>query len=81
MVRRFSFDVDWDEYGGISGFVPSLHDCSATGNDLEDMLDKLEEEVRKRLLACGQSAEDEIELLGCDSTDILSWSSRRALPV
>lgn len=71
MVHRFSIGFDWDEHGQITGTIPSLQDCSATGNDLEEMLDKLEEEARKTLAAHGESSESEIELVSYNSSVML----------
>ena len=65
MAHRFAVTVDWDYYGHPVGTVPSL-DCEATGNDMEDMLERLEEEVRSRLGGLGESEDVDIELVGYD---------------
>ncbi len=70
MAHCFSIGFDWDEQGRLTGSVRSLRDCSATGNDLEEMLDRLEEEVRSRLHPGEESAEMEIELVGYDFSNI-----------
>ncbi len=66
MTHRFAVSVDWNDYGWPVGSVPSLDDCAATGIDMEQMLDKLEEEVRTRLIARGEPGDVEIELVGYD---------------
>ena len=66
MAHRFAVAVDWDEHGRPVGSVPSLDDCVATGSDMEDMLDKLEEEVRVRVSDLGEPEDSEIELVGYD---------------
>lgn len=66
MAHRFAVSVDWNDYGWPVGSVPSLDDCVATGIDMEEMLDRLEEEVRSRLIAMGESEDVEIELVGYD---------------
>ncbi len=66
MAHRFAVAVDWDEHGRLMGSVPSLDDCVATGADMEDMLDKLEEEVRSRLNEQGEPGDSDIEFVGFD---------------
>ena len=66
MAHRFAVSVDWNDYGWPVGTVPSLDNCAATGRDMEEMLDKLEEEVRLRLIALGESGDVDIELVGYD---------------
>jgi len=66
VTHRFAVSVDWNDYGWPVGFVPALDDCVATGIDMEDMLDKLEEEVRARLIALGEAEDVDIELVGYD---------------
>lgn len=66
MAHRFAVSVDWNDYGWPVGIVPSLGNCAATGRDMEEMLDKLEEEVRAILVARGESEDVDIELVGYD---------------
>ncbi|TFH35974.1 MAG: hypothetical protein E4G93_02875 [Dehalococcoidia bacterium] len=66
MAHRFAIAVDWNDYGRPVGSVPSLDDCVATGRDMEEMLDKLEEEVRMRLGSLGESGDVDIEFVGYD---------------
>jgi len=66
VTHRFAVSVDWNDYGWPVGCVPSLDDCVATGIDMEDMLDKLEGEVRARLIALGEAEDVDIELVGYD---------------
>lgn len=66
MAHRFAVTVDWDVYGRPVGTVPSLDDCEATGSDMEEMLDRLEEEVRSRLGGLGEPKDSDIELVGHD---------------
>jgi predicted RNase H-like HicB family nuclease len=65
MTQRFAISVDWDDYGHPIGNVPALDDCTATGRDMEEMLDRLEEEVRLQLIDRGEIGGD-IELVGYD---------------
>jgi predicted RNase H-like HicB family nuclease len=66
VAHQFAVSVDWNDYGWPVGTVPSLDNCAATGRDMEEMLDNLEEEVRVRLVALGQPVDVEIELVGYD---------------
>jgi hypothetical protein len=66
VAHRFAVSVDWDNDGHPVGTIPSLDDCEATGTDMEDMLDKLEEEVRSRLGGLGEPEDADIELVGYD---------------
>jgi predicted RNase H-like HicB family nuclease len=66
VTHRFAVSVDWNDYGWPVGSVPALDDCVAVGIDMEDMLDKLEEEVRTRLVALGEAEDVEIEFVGYD---------------
>ena len=66
VAYRFAVSVDWNDYGWPVGTIPSLDNCAATGRDMEEMLDNLEEEVRARLIALGESGDAEIELVGYD---------------
>lgn len=66
MAHRFAVSVDWNDYGWPVGTVPSLDNCAATGRDMEEMLDKLEEEVRLRLIGLGEPGDVDIELVGYD---------------
>ena len=65
MTQRFAIAVDFDDYGRPIGTVPALDDCVATGRDMEEMLERLEEEVRVCLVSVGQ-LDDDIELVGYD---------------
>lgn len=65
MTQRFAIAIDYDEYGRPIGSVPSLDNCVATGRDMEEMLERLEEEVRTYLVSVGQ-LEDDIEFVGYD---------------
>jgi len=44
--------------------ISSLGNCAATGRDMEEMLDKLEEEVRSVLASRGEPEDAEIEFVG-----------------
>ena len=66
MTQRFAITVDYDEFGRPVGTVPGLDDCVATGRDIEEMLENLEEEVRVYLVSAGYGEDDEIELVGYD---------------
>jgi predicted RNase H-like HicB family nuclease len=66
MTQRFAIRVDYDEYGRPIGSVPALDDCAATGRDMEEMLDRLEDEVRMYLESVGQLDDDDIEFVGYD---------------
>lgn len=66
MTQRFAIAVDYDEYGRPIGSVPSLDDCVATGRDMEEMLERLEDEVRSYLVSMGQLEDDDIEFVGYD---------------
>lgn len=66
MAHRFAVSIDWNDYGWPVGTVPALDSCAATGRDMEEMLDNLEEEVRVRLIALGQPEDVEVELVGYD---------------
>jgi predicted RNase H-like HicB family nuclease len=65
LTKRFAISVAWDDYGHPIGCVPALGDCMATGRDMEEMLDQLEEEVKLRLIDRGETSAD-IELVGGD---------------
>lgn len=65
MTQRFAISVVWDNYGHLIGSVPALDDCTATGRDMEEMLDLLEEEVKLQLIDRGEVGGD-IELVGYD---------------
>ncbi len=69
MTQRFAVVVNFDEHGRPIGTVPTLDDCAATGGDMEEMLERLEEEVRYQLLSSGQldDEDEDIELVGYDS--------------
>jgi predicted RNase H-like HicB family nuclease len=66
VTHRFAVSVDWNDDGWPVGVVPSLDDCVATGIDMEDMLEKLEDEVRTHLVALGEAEDVDIELVGYD---------------
>ncbi|MFC2008482.1 type II toxin-antitoxin system HicB family antitoxin [Chloroflexota bacterium] len=66
MTLRFAIAVGFDEHGRPIGAVPALDDCVATGRDMEEMLDRLQEEVRVYLVSAGQLNDDDIELVGYD---------------
>jgi len=66
MTQRFSITVEYDEHGRPIGAVPGLDDCVATGRDIEEMLDNLEEEVRVYLVSVGYGEDADIELIGHD---------------
>ncbi len=67
MTHEFAVSVDWDDHGRVVGAVPALDDCVAVGGDMDEMLERLEEEVRGQLAARGRLGEDEdIELVGFD---------------
>lgn len=66
VAYRFAVSLDWNDYGWPVGSVPALDDCAATGIDMADMLDKLEDEVRARLVAQGEPEDVDIELVGYD---------------
>ena len=65
MTQRFAISVAWDDHGHPIGSVPALDDCTATGRDMEEMLDRLEEEVKVQLIGRGETGGD-IELVGYD---------------
>ncbi len=64
MVHRYPIGVGLDEQGRITGSVSSLQGCRATGYDLEEMLDRLDDEVRRRLHSGEEPVDVEIELVG-----------------
>jgi len=66
VAHRFAISVDWNDYGWPVGTVPSLDDCAASGIDMEQMLENLEEEVRARLVAMGELEDVDIEFVGYD---------------
>ncbi|MBN1857009.1 MAG: hypothetical protein JW846_08665 [Dehalococcoidia bacterium] len=66
MSQRFAISVVHDDCGRPVGSVPSLNGCVVVASNMEEMLDLLEEEVRTRLIARGEMA-DEIELVGYDA--------------
>ena len=66
MAYRFAVSIDWNDYGWPVGIIMSLNGCAATGRDMAEMLDKLEDEVRALLIARGESTDVEIELVGHD---------------
>lgn len=66
MAHRFTVSVDWNDYGWPVGMISSLGNCAATGRDMEEMLDKLEEEVRSVLVSRGEPEDAEIEFVGLD---------------
>jgi len=64
MTQRFTITVEYDDRGRPIGAVPGLADCVATGRDMEEMLDKLEEEIRVYLVSVGRLDDEDIELVG-----------------
>ncbi len=67
MTYEFAVSVDWDDRGCVIGAVPALDDCVAVGNDMGEMLERLEEEVRSQLASRGRLREDDdIELVNFD---------------
>ena len=67
MTYEFAVSVDWDDRGRVIGAVPALDDCVAVGSDMDEMLERLEEEVRSVLASRGRLREDDdIELVGFD---------------
>ncbi len=66
MVHRYSIGVGLDEQGRITGSVSIVQGCSATGHDLEEMLDRLDDEVRRRLHSGDDLMDVDIELVGYD---------------
>ena len=65
MTQRFSISVALDDDGHLTGSVPALDGCAATGMDMEEMLERLEEEVKLQLIDRGEMGGD-IELVGYD---------------
>jgi len=66
MTQQFAITVEYDDYGRPIGTVPGLDDCVAIGRDIEEMLDRLEGEVRVYLVSAGYGGDDDIELVGYD---------------
>ena len=65
MTQRFSISVARDDDGHLRGSVPALDGCAATGMDMAEMLERLEEEVKLQLTDRGETDGD-IELVGYD---------------
>lgn len=65
MTQRFSISVARDDNGHLTGSVPALDGCAATGMDMDEMLERLEEEVKLQLTDRGE-VDGDIELVGYD---------------
>ncbi len=65
MTQRFAISVARDDDGQLTGSVPALDGCAATGMDMDEMLERLEEEVKLQLTGRGEMDGD-IELVGYD---------------
>ena len=68
MTQRFAISVARDDYGRLTGIVPALDDCKATGKDMEEMLERLEEEVQLQLGRDEMGGD--IELVGYDTCTV-----------
>ena len=65
MTQRFAISVALNDDGRLTGSVPALDGCAATGMDVEEMLERLEEEVKLQLTERGE-IDGDIELVGYD---------------
>ncbi len=65
MTQRFAISVARDDYGHLTGSVPALDGCAASGRDMDEMLERLEEEVKLQLTDRGE-IDGDIELVGYD---------------
>lgn len=65
MTQRFAISVARDDCGHLTGSVPALDGCAASGRDMDEMLERLEEEVKLQLTDRGE-IDGDIELVGYD---------------
>ena len=66
MTQRFAVSIARDDHGHLIGSVPALDGCTATGRDMEEILERLEDEVKLHLIGRGEMSGD-IELVGYDT--------------